>query len=352
MTVALHPTRGPPLFEEARTVGAHMPYVTRMLIVVMNLIGFSMSLIILWSGHTQRTVQRWIDCFEQSGDVLDRPRKGRRRITSETIDAAIVSVAEEEKFVTPRVIRDKVKVRASVRTVRRRLDEAGLFGRVARFSWSLAQEHIDKRLEFATEYADWDGNDWSSVLFTDEACVWLSHQSQIWVQRPEDTAFLDEYMVHRPNSHEKISIWAGFSALGVTRIHIITGNLNSEKLVDILSVEVIQYAHRIWGSGAWSLLQDNSPIHTSKGVTDWLDAKNVHRFDFPPYSPDLNPMENLWAWLKRQLDHDFYENVQELQDAVLEHWKHVPLEILLALVDSMPRRLEAVRVNRGFKTKY
>jgi hypothetical protein len=63
-------------------------------------------------------------------------------------------------------------------------------------------------------------------------------------------------------------------------------------------------------------------------------------------------MENLWAWLKRQLDHDFYENVQELQDAVLEHWKHVPLEILLALVDSMPRRLEAVRVNRGFKTKY
>jgi hypothetical protein len=40
MTVVLHPTRGPPLFEEARTVGAHMPYVTRMLIVVMNVIGF------------------------------------------------------------------------------------------------------------------------------------------------------------------------------------------------------------------------------------------------------------------------------------------------------------------------
>lgn len=191
-----------------------------------------------------------------------------------------------------------------------------------------------------------------TVLFTDECNIWLSSQSQLWVQRPEDAAYLDEYMVHRSSSHEKISIWAGFSATGVTRIHVIEGNLNADKLVDILADEIPKYASRVWGGGAWYLLQDNSPIHGANEVTDWLDSKNIVRFDFPKYSPDLNPMENLWAWLKRELDHSFYANITELRSAVIRIWNDMPVDILFALVKSMPHRLEAVRVQRGFKTKY
>jgi transposase len=352
INLVLHPTRAPPLFDEDHSVGAHVSFATRMLIVIMNLLGFSMSLIVEWSGHTQHSIDRWIDRFEQTGNVLDEPRTGRPRITNETVDAAIISAAEEEKFITPRVIRDKVRVQASKRTVRRRLNEAGLFGRVARFSWPLSEEHINQRLDFATEYADWTGDNWSTVLFTDEAHIWLDNQSQIWVQRPEDTAFLDQYMVHRPPSHDKISLWAGFSALGVTQIHIITGTLDSDKLIDILAIELPRYTRRVWGSGSWNLLQDNSPIHTSEAVTEWLDSKNVRRFKFPSYSPDLNPMENVWALLKRELDHDFHANLVELHDAILDCWNNISLDILLVLVESMPRRLEAVRVQRGFKTKY
>jgi hypothetical protein len=323
-----------------------------MLIVIMNLLGFSMSLIIQWSGRTQLTINHWIDRFEQADNVLDELRIGRPRITHESVDAAIVSAAEEAKFITPRVIRDRLQVRVSKRTIRRRLDEAGLFGRVARFSWPLSQENIDARLAFATDYADWDGNDWSRVLFTDECHIWLDNQSQIWVQRPEDAAYLDPYMVHRSPSHEKISIWAGFSVTGVTRIHVIHGNLNAVKLVDILATELPKYTGRVWGSREWYLLQDNSPIHRANELKDWLDSKNVRRFDFPPYSPDLNPMENIWAWLKKKLDHDCYENVDELQTALLDTWNSMPIDILFALVKSMPDRLEAVRAQRGFKTKY
>jgi hypothetical protein len=61
----------------------------------------------------------------------------------------------------------------STRTIRNRLDEAGLFGRVARISYPYTEEHIDKRLQFANDYAGWDGNDWSTVLFCDEAHIWL-----------------------------------------------------------------------------------------------------------------------------------------------------------------------------------
>jgi hypothetical protein len=119
------------------------------------------------------TIHRWVNRFSAAGDVLDAPGRGRRRVTTQEIDAAIVSLAEEEKFITPRVIRNRLGVRASVRTIRRRLDEAGLFGRVAQISWPLSQDVIQERLTFAEDYAGWDGNDWGSVLFSDEACIWL-----------------------------------------------------------------------------------------------------------------------------------------------------------------------------------
>jgi transposase len=352
MHVILHPIHGPPVFEDVHALRSRVPLMTRMLIVIMNLLGFSDSLIVEWSGHPLSTIHRWVNRFSAAGDVLDAPGRGRRRVTTQEIDAAIVSLAEEEKFITPRVIRNRLGVRASVRTIRRRLNEAGLFGRVARISWPLSQDVIQERLTFAEDYAGWDGNDWGSVLFSDEACIWLGDASQIWVQRPEDTAFLDQYMVHRPDSHAKISVWAGFSALGLTRIHIVEGTMNSAKLVDIFSSELHQYARRTWRNQQWHLLQDNSPVHTSDEVQDWLADNEIPRFDFPRYSPDLNPMENLWAYLKRELDHDFYENTEQLAVAVQNQWNKIPLEILLALVESMPHRLEAVRVHRGFKTKY
>lgn len=311
-----------------------------------------MSLIMQWSGRTQLTINHLVSRFEQTGNVLDEPRSGRPRITTEQIDAAIVSAAEEEKFVTPRMVRNELHVPVSNRTVRRRLDESGLLGRVARWSWPLEQVHIDQRLAFANDYGGWDADDWSQVLFTDECNIWLNAHGQVWVQRPEDAAYLDQYMLHRSPSRSKLSIWAGFSATGATRIHMVNGNLDAEQLVDILAVEIPSYVRGVWGDRTWNLLQDNSPIHTSNLVKDWLVTKNIRCFPFPSYSPDLNPMENLWAWLKRQLDHAFYTNLTELREEVLKAWNNIPLDLLFALVQSMPKRLEAVRVQRGFKTKY
>jgi len=46
---------------------------------------------------------------------------------------------------------------------------------------------------------------------------------------------------------------------------------------------------------------DNAPIHALNLVKKWLKIHSVWTLDFPPYLPNLNPIEHLWLALKRKV---------------------------------------------------
>ena len=74
--------------------------------------------------------------------------------------------------------------------------------------------------------------------------------------------------------------------------------------------------------------------------------------DWPAQSPDLNPIENLWSILDYQLRERKVTNKQELFACLQEGWNQISNEMLASLVDSMPRRCQAVIDAKGFATKY
>lgn len=104
-----------------------------------------------------------------------------------------------------------------------------------------------------------------------------------------------------------------------------------------------------------TLQQDNDPKHTSGYTQAFLKKRKIHVLDWPSYSPDMNPIENLWFILKCKLA--AYDrapkNLDELYARVKKVWRTmITPELCVKLIESMPRRIEAVIKAKGGQTKY
>ena len=99
--------------------------------------------------------------------------------------------------------------------------------------------------------------------------------------------------------------------------------------------------------------QDNDPKHTSKKADQWF-SDNITPLKWPTQSPDLNPIEHLWQYLMTKLQQ--YDTppkgVHDLWDRVAEEWNEIPPETCQTLIESMPRRIQAVLKAKGGHTFY
>ena len=75
--------------------------------------------------------------------------------------------------------------------------------------------------------------------------------------------------------------------------------------------------------GDWKLMQDNAPCH--KRIMAYLAQKRVEMILWPPYSPDMNPIENLWAWMKVRLANDYpvCTSKKMIEDSIMKNWESI-----------------------------
>lgn len=100
--------------------------------------------------------------------------------------------------------------------------------------------------------------------------------------------------------------------------------------------------------------QDNAPIHKSTHTLKYLKKKEISCLTAPPYSPDLNPMENVWALLVRKVyaDGKVYQSTDELWASIQDAMSKIADQTLENLALSVNGRLQAVIQARGSWTKY
>ncbi len=111
-------------------------------------------------------------------------------------------------------------------------------------------------------------------------------------------------------------------------------------------------ADKLYGDVDFNFQKDLTPAHTAKGTKSCFNDYGVTVLDWPANSSDLNPIENIWGIVKRKMRDTRPNNADDLKAAIKTTWASITPEQCHRLIDSMPRRIDAVIHAKGGPTKY
>jgi transposase len=256
-----------------------------------------------------------------------------------------------------KVLLASTNVKASSQTVRRALRDAGLKARAKQKKPRLLPHHFRQRFEFAKRHESWTVEDWKRVIWSDETKISrLSSEGREWTwKRPGEGLQAPQVKGTLKFGGGSLMLWGCMTAQGVGYACRIEGRMDAHLYTRILDDE-FQKTIEYYGLDRSRLIfqQDNDPKHTSRLASKWFGDNGIKVLKWPAQSPDLNPIEHLWQYLKRQLAK--YETepagMLELWERVEAEWNAIPAQVCLELIESMPRRIMAVLMAKGGYTKY
>ena len=169
----------------------------RIKIVVLREEGYSLAEIASRIKTSRSCVSKTLSRLRETGSVDDRRRSGRPKISSQIQDRALVRISLHNRKLTSAQLKrewqDTSGIDCSSRTIRRRLDNAGLYGRVARKKPLLTDRHKTARLNWAKERKDWTLNEWNKVIWSDESKYnLLGSDGRVYVRRRVGEELLPE----------------------------------------------------------------------------------------------------------------------------------------------------------------
>ena len=201
------------------------------------------------------------------------------------------------------------------------------------------------RKMFAKEHIKWSVSDWKNVMFSDECSI---HRI-----KPFGTQYYysnDEHRFRHPHHFKqkmqggggRIMVWGCITAHGVGDLCWVEGTMNAEYYETVLRDYLA--ASRDWYSmdpAKFIFQHDNVSIHTAKSVTKYLKQARIKVMKWPPNSPDINPIERVWAYIKKRLDE--YptppETLQQLFDRLVDIWTSLPKNFLAELYAELPAKM-------------
>jgi transposase len=243
------------------------------------------------------------------------------------------------------------------RTVRRTLQQAGLKAVNKKKKPLLKPHHRRGRLHFCQEYQHWTVRDWMRVIFSDEVKVnRLGSDGRAWGWKKPGEELPDRLVqdtLKYGGGH--VMLWGCMTWEGVGFACKIDGNMDGQLYKEILEDELLQTLE-YYGLEVGDIIfqQDNDPKHTSKKAKEFFEEHQMRVLKWPAQSPDLNPIEHLWVYIKRRLNEypNPPEGILELWERIQVEWEKIPVDYCQKLISSMPRRIKAVLRAKGGHTKY
>jgi transposase len=297
-----------------------------------------------------------------SKDVERPKQKGRRprKLSERDIDYCVTQITTGRARTATelaKILKVQYNISVSQQTVARALKEKGLKAKEKIPKPLLRKKNIKDRLSFAKAHQHWTVADWRQVIYSDETKInRFSSDGRKW-SWGRDQSTLNQLNVKQTVKHGggNVKLWGCMTALGMGDMCKIDTILDSQLYLEILKGELKDtIADYQLDESKFIFQHDNDPKHTAKIIKEYLNTQEYQTMVWPSQSPDLNPIEHIWSHIKSELNKypqpasgmlELWERIQEVKLTVTK-------EICLNLIDSMPRRMQAVIKAKGRWTRY
>ena len=306
------------------------------------------------TGMTKRTLDKWLQRREQGMGLRNSKGSGRpRRLTSQEWNRVRrMLTARNGRYNTTR------RVAARISSSGRSVSHSTIVREVARHQLRsvrpvpkpyLTPQQQAMRLKWCEEHKS---TSFTSVLFTDEAAFVQCGKGGL-VYKPIGVKTYETPSFKFPL---KVMVWGGVSLHGKTNLIFVPKGktVNAATYQWILGRAITPTLRGRFGRHGIVLLHDGAPAHKARTTKQWLARHHIMVMEnFPPNSPDLNIIENVWGVMKRRMySARIFKTLRSLKAAVKREWANIGSSTLTSLVKNMPNRIQAVIDAQGGTTKY
>ena len=282
---------------------------------------------------------------------------GRKRVTTARDERLIGRIATQNPELSISDIRGSLAVDVSKHTVWRRLREQGFKSRKRLSAVQLSDAHKAGRLRFAMAHCLWRTPQWSRIVWSDEARVCVNKRDgrlRIWL-KPTHKLKKELVVPIVQGGGGSVLIWGAIWTGGRSELFMTHQTMDSQRYCDVLDRYVAPLV-QVLGNPQQNcfFMDDNARPHTSRVSTAKKEELRLRNLQWPSCSPDLNPIEHVWAWMKLKVRRQLraWDNMNRLEELIRNAWESIPQHVIDSLVSSMSGRIAETIENKGGNTSY